>query len=523
MFRYLFSFLLLTSLLTHTENQAQAANLVLNGSASYTHLTRDYYSAALYLEKPEQSVTAIKNSLSDKSMRLIVLTRWTKRKWKAHWQGNIAINNETLPNNRKQSEALMAFINLPQGNLEPGDDIRINASANSTQVYLNNELALSVPEQTLFLYVLNSWIGKFPPSREFRDQILGIKLNPEIRQQVENHTIPTTRLGLLTGWKAEQQLQLQLQQEQQLQLRQEQQAKLKQQQIQKQKIEQQRIEKELEQQRLLESQRKLAARQAEQRRLQAEAERAKKRKQEELTARIQQDKQAHHQAERQRQQAAVEQQYFKQHYHWRLQQALHNEINYPPWAKQFNQEGDIQTLLTLGEKGDVIAQQPMNTEQPELLIEEFQRALGVITTQVKPDPALRDAPWQLHLGHRFSLADDHLTVLPEPQRPKSLKNKAKTIEKAVQQTSYQQHVREQVIQSLVYPKAAQVLKKEGEVIMEIELDADGNIVLLTDKKLSRHRELNRAFKKAIQSSAPFGRVPGGEPIRMVISYQFRLR
>ncbi|UTW48394.1 TonB family protein [Bacterioplanoides sp. SCSIO 12839] len=516
MLRYLFSFFLLTSLLTHTENQAQAANLVLNGSANYTHLTRDYYSAALYLEQHEQSITAIKSSQSDKSMRLIVINRWTPRKWKSHWQGNISINNDTLPSNRQQSEALMAFINLPQNNLEPGDDIRIQTSASSTQVYLNDELAISAPGQTLFLYLLNTWVGKFPPSREFRDQILGIKLNPETREQIENHSIPTARLGLLTSWKAEQQLQR----------RNKQQARLKQEQIKQQREAEERRQRRLEEQRKLEEQQ---ARIAEQQRLDklAAAEHARKIKHKKQAEQRQsqrlQEKKNNQQAELKRQQDNDEQRFYKEHYHWQLQRALNNEIRYPPWARQFNQEGDIQILLTVNQAGEVVEQQLITTEQPELLFEEFQRALGVITSQVKPHEDLKGSPWKLKLSHLFSLTSENSVPAPEPEQPESLKNKAEKIESTAQQISYQQRVKEQITQSLVYPKAAQILKKEGEIIVEIELGADGSILAITDTQLTRHRELNRAFKKAIQDSEPFDPVPGEKPIRIIMSYQFRLK
>lgn len=401
MFRSLLSFLLLTSLssLAYTKNQSQAANLILNGSANYTQLTRAYYSAALYLEQREQSIAAIKSSPANKRMQLIVINRWTPRKWQAHWQGNISINNDTLPDNRKQNEALMAFINFPKDDLEPGDEIRIHASEGATQVYLNNELALNAPGHTLFLHLLNTWVGKFPPSREFRDQILGIKPNPGVRQRIEQHSIPDARQGLLSAWKAKQ--------------RQQQQAKLKQQ-----KIKQQRIAREQAQKRLQEEQRRAK----EQRRIKEE-------KQRKLA--LQQAKAAEQQAktaeqQRLKKQAAAEQEKQKQ------QQAL---------AEQ---------------------------KQAQIL-------------------------------------------------------KEKASQQALQRTRYQQLVREQIIQSLVYPKAAQVLKKEGEVIVEIELATDGNILAVADKQLTRHRELNRALKKAIQDSAPFGDVPGATPMRMMMSYQFRLK
>ena len=42
---------------------AWATELQLNGSAIYSHLTRDYYQAALYLEQKDNSASAVSLSL----------------------------------------------------------------------------------------------------------------------------------------------------------------------------------------------------------------------------------------------------------------------------------------------------------------------------------------------------------------------------------------------------------------------------------------------------------------------------
>lgn len=550
MIRSLLSFFVLTSLLILTINQALAADLVRNGSATYNHLTRDYYSAALYLPQATQSADAIRASDNFKRMRLVVLTRWTPRKWQEQWQNNIAINNQELPQNQQQRQALMAFIRLPQGNLEAGDEIRIDASSQGSWVYLNNELAIETNDQTLFRYLFNTWVGKFPPSREFRDQILGNKLNPSAQQQIENHSLPPARVGLFSRWNQQLEQQRLAQQQRIKEQRLAEQNRLK---------EQQRL---AEQNRVKEQQEKAAARLAEQQAaaLLAEQQAAEKARQQterqqqqaqlQLQLQRQRQLQQQKQQEKQRRQELAEQQaYYQKLYHWQLQQALNNEVRYPPWARQFDQEGHIQLVLTFNQDGDIIGQQNATPDQPELLSEEVQRAAQVISAQVKPSADLNGTSWQFTLSYLFLLNGNNITPVAEPQRPSSLKPLTSTepqetagiektaeikeeteasikigtgTEQTAQQSSYQQQVRTAVIGNLVYPKTAKVLKKQGEVVIEIQLDDSGEIITLNNQQLSRHRELNRALRQAIEDAAPFGPTPDGQSLNILLNYQFRL-
>ncbi|WP_419812454.1 TonB family protein [Bacterioplanoides sp.] len=551
MIRSLLSFFVLTSLLILTINQALAADLVRNGSAIYNHLTRDYYSAALYLPQATQSADTIRSSDNFKRMRLVVLTRWTPRKWQEQWQSNIAINNQELPQNQQQRQALMAFIRLPQGNLEAGDEIRIDASAQGSWVYLNNELAIETNDQTLFRYLFNTWVGKFPPSREFRDQILGNKLNPSAQQQIENHSLPPARVGLFSRWNQQLEQQRLAQQQRIKEQRLAEQNRLKEQQR---LAEQDRAK---EQQRLKKiQQEKAAARLAEQQaaaRL-AEQQAAEKARQQtelqqqqaqlQLQLQRQRQLQKQKQQEKQRRQELAEQQaYYQKLYHWQLQQALNNEVRYPPWARQFDQEGHIQLVLTFNQDGEIIGLQNATPDQPELLSEEVQRAAQVISAQVKPPADLNDTSWQFTLSYLFLLNGNNLTPVAKPQRPSSLKPLTSTepeetaeikeeteasikigtgTEQTAQPSSYQQRVRTAVIDNLVYPKTAKVLKKQGEVVIEIQLDGSGEIITLKNQQLSRHRELNRALRQAIEDAAPFGPTPDGQSLNILLNYQFRL-
>lgn len=499
-----------------------AAELQLNGSAIYSHLTRDYYQAALYLERKDDSAETVRLSTAAKQMRLVVTNRWKPRKWKKLWQANISINNETLPNNPASREALMAFIRLPKDELQPGDEITISSSSAGTKVHLNKELAIHTSDRSLFRYLLNTWIGKFPPSREFRSQILSTSADSSLEQQLQQHQIPKQRLKLLSTWREKErqqnlEKQQRRQQQQQLLLQAKESERKKQQALlaqQKAIAEKQAAERKRQQQLVAEraAQEKLkqqAAAQAAQRQAAQKQAVADKRQQKQQSA-----------AERKR--IATEQQgYYLALYQWQLQQALEQEVRYPPWAKQFGQQGDVLLTMTFNKNGEIVSSEQQATEQHELLKEEVERASRIISSQVNPPDMLSGSPWTYTLGYRFSLDGEPQPAQAKPELPQSLRGKTEAVDKAAQLTLYKQKVREKILSELVYPKSARILKKQGEVSFDIELNASGELTDLTKTVSNRHRELNKALKKAIQGAAPFGAVPGGKAISIPVSYQFK--
>ena len=507
------------------------AERVLNGSAMYTQLTRDYYLAGLYLEQRDNSAETIAVNTSDKEMRLIIQSRWSPRKWRKLWQANISINNDSLPDSQVSRQALMDFINLPQEDLLPGDEVRIIASATGTRILLNGEEAIHSNDRSVFRYLLNTWLGKLPPSRAFKNQILGQPFNNDFASRLEQHQFDSTRL-LVSRWQqAEQQriAALKRQQEQQ---------RLEQQRLEQQRLEQQRLEKQrLEQQRQAE-QRRLAEQKkaAEQLRLQRleqqhlEQQRLKQQKAQQTLAsekasqrQNQQQYEQRQQQQRQQQQRQQQQAYLYQRYQWQLQQALINEVRYPPWAKQFQQQGLISLSVILDSNGEINALElPPGNDETELLNEEVKRALNVIVTQVQPPQSLAGAPWTFALNYRFSLNGEPQPLLAEPVMPASLQGKSQQLDKTQALTEYKQQVRSQVLEALVYPKAAQVLKKQGKVSISVVLDSQGDVQKLEMTESSRHRELNKALEKAIRDAAPFGQSPTGQSVPIDIQYTFQL-
>ncbi|GGY50491.1 hypothetical protein GCM10011297_24200 [Bacterioplanes sanyensis] len=502
------------------------AQLVLNGSASYQRLTQDVYVGGLYLSQTSSDADFIRSATTAKRMRLVVVAnRWSPRRWQQMWQNNISINNENLSQAKDVQTALMELTQLLREDLVKGDELVIDYQpGGDTRIYLNQQLALTAVGSELFNFLVNTWIGPLPPSREFRDRMLGKvkdERSAQWRQVLADHQIPPQRTGLYEGW---------LQQERQQRLAQ-------------QRAAEEARRREAERQAQLEAERKAKA-QAEKARLEAERQ---ARLAAERQAREEAERQARLAAERQAQaakpdsqpvtpivaaskakpqptaeQLQQQQSYYAALLQWRLQEAVNKEVTYPAWARQFEQEGLIQASVTLQRGGDIATLQIADNNAHKLLVSELQRAVQAVAADVSIPDELQGNAWPLLLRYRFQLADTALLPNPQPQRPSSL-GPEQSSEPSVSLEDYRASVVAAVKAGIRYPKAAQILKKQGHVIVELTLAADGSLANANLQQASAHRELNQAVLSAVDAAAPFDSLPpaaGGE-LRVTVEHSFR--
>jgi len=160
-----------------------ASPLSLNGLATYSDLTKDYYVGALYLPEPETNEQKILNLNQRKLMKLLVTAnRWSPRAWTKQWQGNIAINNPSIEGELQTK--LKLFTRLLKSNLLAGDLIIVDYDpAMGTQVFINQQRMLESADMALFNALLATWIGKLPPSREFKNRHTSRCRHPETLHQ----------------------------------------------------------------------------------------------------------------------------------------------------------------------------------------------------------------------------------------------------------------------------------------------------------------------------------------------------
>lgn len=536
--RPLFWFLLLTL----SSLPARSADLMLNGSAVYQQLTRDFYLAGLYLPKASDDPSYILASSTAKRMQLVVtINRWSPRKWAGQWQNNISINNDIASASPSLQNALMEFTQFPRDDLSEGDEIIIDYQpAGNTRVLLNGDLVLETPGTDLFNFLLNTWIGKLPPSREFRHQIL-TQADETVRLKLSRHQVRGDRKGIYAGWIASERAaaerirlaeqaraqakaqaiadEQKRQQQEQLHARQEAEARAQEEEHKRAEAEKQRAE-----EARLAAARNEAEKQA--------AERAKALRAAQAAAASAQAKElvgSTSNALGERKTAAVlagEQRYFLELLQWQLQRLTTAEVSYPAWARQFGKEGLAQVDFRLTRERKISDLQVRNEQTPDLLTAELERALAAAAPQVEIPPELNGSEWPLSVSYLFDLQGQAQAQKAMPEAPASLKTgPLPPAEQEAARQEYRDLVASAVNARVEYPAAARILKKQDTVQLELDIQADGSVADVRQPKPSPHRELNDALRDAVQKAQPFPPLPDGLPdkvLTVIITHEFRL-
>ncbi|MGR6873749.1 chalcone isomerase family protein [Pseudomonas sp. HK3] len=311
------------------------AALQLNGVASYNELNKEYYIAGLLLSERISDPAEIGIYKNHKQMKLIVTAdRWSPRQWKKQWQNNIAINNTLLSSDNQLQKDLAYFTSFLSKDLTNGDELVIEYYPQTgTRIQLNNLEFITTQDDRLFNYLVNTWIGKLPPSRDFKNRILSLQDDTESvvhKQLMMTHTVTASRIAQTNSWfvqstedkeKAEESARIEEQRQKKSALKQQQAQRIAEQKLnRKQSLE--KSESAIKAEKL--AQAKVAAAKRLEREQAAEKARIKKLK---LIK------------ERKAQEAQLAQYYFRDLHEWKLRQAVLAEVQYPAWARQFHQEG----------------------------------------------------------------------------------------------------------------------------------------------------------------------------------------
>lgn len=490
---------------------AQANSLTLNGSAHYYQLTRDYYLGGLYLPKTSDDINYIHAASTSKRMQIIInIPTWTPRRWAQVWQNNIAINNDNLGTNEQIQQALQNFTGFLKDDLKAGDVITIDYQAyGNSRVLLNNELAFETAGTDFFNYLINTWIGPLPPTREFRQAILGLS-----EQDANDSTILFThkppRGLVISGWLAQEEAIRQATAEAEA-------ARL---------AEQKRIE-------------QAAAAAAEKRRLEEAERRAEAIKLAEEQALIAKTQEAESTAtsdanaantadiddSNRLQTIADEQRYYLDMLQWEVQRKVETSISYPAWAKQFGQEGEVVIDFRLSAQKEVSEINVRNEQLSDLLINEVVRATKVAVESINIPTDLTGKSWLLYARYNFNLQGTKQVTIDMPEAPESIKQSAAPMDSSQALEQYGHTQKARILEAVIYPAGAKMLKKQDTVRATLILDKTGKVIGLNSTAASRHRELNQALIDAVKKNEPFPPFPLGveaEQLDIELEYDFKL-
>ncbi len=489
-----------------------ASALQINGITTYKELNKEYYIAALLLEDIKTTRPAIESYKKHKQMKLLVTaSRWSARLWQQQWQNNIAINNAIITNDHQLQYDLEFFTGFLKGKLVKGDEITIDYTpGRGTRITLNQYQLIQTNDDKIFTYLLNTWIGKLPPSRTFKSRILNGAADlasKDLITLLNSNTLSKRRIKAVNEWYTKPKNELLLANNARL-------ASIKR----NKSIEKESKYKEFLRLKGKKKQQELKDKSDRLKRENIASNKRKNREKAEKAARVAALK---HKKQKNKE-AQLAQYYYKDLYEWQLRQAVQGEVRYPAWAKQFSQEGMVEAQFTINRKGKVTSVILLDDAVPKMLGSEVTKAIHKAGLKTLPPSTLTGSSWSFSVNYLFNLKVKSQALLTAPVKPKHLlASHGKRDNKAV--SEYMDVVRTKVIKALKYPSEAVILKKRGKASLFITVDRQGKVIKIFERFKPKHATFTKALASAVNRSKPLPVMPAGvakDKLTIDISYNF---
>jgi len=169
---------LLGVLIPHTINiHNPSQQLQLNGAAVQSLMGTDGYVAALYVQQQSSNPNIILLNDSPTVMKFYwVKDDMTPEQLKQIFSEMIMQNNADLGKSIYDLQRYKDFLAAFKRNINAGDVMNIQYMSVNQKIVLtlnNNELQRWTKAKTFFNRILKMWLGEHPPSRQFKEEILG--------------------------------------------------------------------------------------------------------------------------------------------------------------------------------------------------------------------------------------------------------------------------------------------------------------------------------------------------------------
>ena len=504
-----------------------ASVLQINGIASYQELNKEYYIAALLLEKPLSSRDEIEAYKERKQMKLLVTaSRWSARLWQQQWQNNIAINNSIITGDSQLQQDLEFFTAFLKGKLMKGDELVIDYTpGKGTHITLNQYPVIKTHDDKIFTYLLNTWIGKLPPSREFKSRILTLTADAASKEHIallEGNALSEQRINTVSQWYEKPKEAALLASNAKLEQHKKKQV------IAKENAYKKAIKKKAEKLKVA----MLEKKKNEQKKQQLLKEKSERLKREKIADKKREDRKRAEKAARKAElklaklqknkEAQLEQYYYRDLYEWQLRQAIQGQVSYPAWAKQFSQEGVVEAQFTIDRKGRAKSVTLLDEAVPKMLGSAVDKAIVKAGLKTLPPSQLKGKSWKFTVSYLFSLKGTAQKSLPVPKKPKHMLAVAgKRDNKAV--AEYMSVIRNKISKALKYPSEAVLLKKRGEASIFVTVDRQGKVLKVFEKFKPKHAIFTKALSKAVDRAKPLPIMPSGvakDSLTIDVSYSF---
>ena len=176
------------------------ASSVRNGTAAYTDLGTEVFLGSLYVENPEKNAGVLLESTQDKVLEVSVMNNISKRRWVNMWMQSIAINSPRTEF-ENHAETLVDLFQVFKTGLKKGDVFKISTKpGKGVEITLDSVVILKSNDESLFNLFARAWIGAVPPSREFKDQLLGLTDSSFLASRVESISPSNARTATIKEW-----------------------------------------------------------------------------------------------------------------------------------------------------------------------------------------------------------------------------------------------------------------------------------------------------------------------------------
>lgn len=179
---------------------APAQALELQAMGTYRRLHNDVYLAAVYsdLNDSQQWLSA------EQPLALeirVLAERISPRRFYRLWNEGLAINLSEAEMNARL-EDISRFTNLLQDDLREGDRMLISNESGPCRVLINDVEVLLIEDGSFVRLLLAAWIGKFPQSPGFREDLLRMKAaeRSELKASWDARQVRPGRAEAVAGW-----------------------------------------------------------------------------------------------------------------------------------------------------------------------------------------------------------------------------------------------------------------------------------------------------------------------------------
>jgi len=385
-------FLLCTSqnLLANTPKVGSAPLLEPVGFGVHEHLGSPLYSAALYLPSGA-STDLVYRSETPKELRLKVETdQWRPRQWRRHWQGTLSLPASATEQDQK---ALQRFLGVLDQPLNRNDWIVLRRGEKALPtLIINGTVMMAFPSDRLLDAIVSSLLGDIPPSRRFKQGLLGLETpKPDWQSDFAYDALKQLQTQNVAKWRSaiayqanEQEKAQALQEAKDAKIAREKAARsiaAKLERIRQHRLEQEAREKAMTDHKVADRQRQLQW-----------------------------------QAQRQQQRSAEVQEYYLQWLQWQWRQKVRAEIEYPEWARKLKQEGLVVARFKVNGKGEVEAID-ISQEAPSMLAAEMRRVIQSFSGRIGVPSQLRGEEWWFTASHDFKFGRRTQARLKPPVKP----------------------------------------------------------------------------------------------------------